>query len=183
MKTVHSLARLSVSCVLALFLLASQPAWATTSTDILVGVKTLPLLSEKPTSPVIIGIIYDPNSSASKADADVAMAAFNKIGQVAGGLQFIGKLIPVTELSKLAQVRAAFIMEGTRASMDAIYAASTATHVLTMSSDISCVQNEKCTLGILTGGASDVEIYYSKAAADAASVSFVQAFLMLVKRV
>jgi hypothetical protein len=110
------------------------------------------------------------------------MSAFNHGMDSFNQVKFTGVMVPVNDLSKLSDARVAFIMEGARSSIDSIIAAANAAHVVTMSSDISCAQNNKCVLGILNGGGS-IDIYYSQAAADAAKIQYAPAFLMLVKHV
>lgn len=176
------LAGVLANLMLGLFLLPSS-AQATTARDVVVGMKTLPLLYEGGADKAVIALIYDPNSAASKADAEDVLPAFDRGIEAPNGAKYTALLVPVSDLGKISQARAAFLMQGTRGSMDAIYEAANAAHVPTMSSDLSCVQNNKCVLGIVTGGASSVDIYFSKTAADAAKIVFAPAFMMLAKHV
>lgn len=179
MKPVDYLSKVFASLMFVMVVLFAPHAMATTASDVIVGIKTLPLLSDRPSGDIAVALIYNPDSAASKDDADTVMLALNR---TTGDITSKGVMVPVNNLKKLAGTRAAFLMQGVRGSMDAIYEAANAAHVLTMSSDLSCVRANRCVLGILTGGSAPVEIYYSKEAAEAAKVSFVQAFMMLVKR-
>jgi hypothetical protein len=157
------------------------PALATTTADVLVGINTLNLLSEKPTGKLVVALVFDPSNFVSMADAQDVMGSFDIDVGAASDMKLSAMLVPVTELGKLSKARVAVVMQGAQGSMAAIATAANAAHILTMSADLHCVQTGKCILGVLSEPT--VEIYYSKQAAEAASVKFAPAFLMLVKQI
>lgn len=167
----------------SLAIAVSIPAtvWATDKTDITVGLKTLPLLSNKISGAAVMAVIYDPANAASKADADSVVAAVGDGIDAPGGVKVTTMLVATSELSKLSQVKLAFIAGGLKNSFDQIAAAAASNGVLTMSTDLDCVKSGKCVLGIVS--TPSVDIYFSKTAADNAKIGFASAFAMLAKQV
>jgi hypothetical protein len=162
--------------------LSSAPCTAKTErADLLLGIKTLPLLTNKIEGSANVAIIFDPASSASKQDAIGIKAIFDSGFEVSGNLELNSMLVPVNELGKMAGTRIAVLTEGLSANYDAISAAASAGGILTMSTDLGCVQSHKCVLGMVSSP--HVVIYYSKVAADAARITFGEVFTMLVKRI
>ena len=158
---------------------APVPVGALSSSDVLVGLETLQLLSDKPSGTIVVAIVYDPSNRISSGDAEDVQSLFNHGIDVLSSIKPTGLMVPVNDLGKLSKARVAIIMQNTQSSMGAIAAAANANHVLTMSSDLSCVKSGKCVLGMVTEPST--EIYYNKAAGEAAQIKFAPAFLMLVK--
>lgn len=159
----------------------SAPAFATDQKDISVGLKALPLLTEKISGNAVAAIVFDPNSPASAADADSIKAAIGSGIAAPGGAQITALMVPTTDLSKLSQAKIAFIAQGTSSAFGAIASAASSSKVLTISTDLDCVKGGKCILGIVSSPS--IEIYYNKAASEASKIGFSQAFAMLVKQV
>jgi len=163
-----------------IILLAACPVCAATDqADLSVGMKTLPLLTTKITGVATLAIVYDPDNPTSKEEADGIKAVLDSGFEAPGDLKLIGALVPVGNLGKMARSRIAILTGGLSAYYDAISAAAENNSILTMSTDLNCVKSNKCVLGIASKPR--VEIYFSKAAADAAKISFAEAFTMLVK--
>jgi hypothetical protein len=161
--------------------LTAVPAGATDQKDLVVGLKTFPLLDNKITGTAAAAIIFDPANPSSKADADSIKAAMGATAWPVAGVTLTPLMIPVSELAKLSQAKVAVVAQGTSASFGAIATAASSAGVLTMSTDLDCVKGGKCILGIVSNPT--VEIYYSKAAGDAAKITFSPAFTMLVKQI
>ncbi len=143
--------------------------------------KTLPLLTNKITGTTTLAILFDPANAASKQEASGIKAILD--GNFVGPdeLKLNGMLVPVNDLSKITGSKLAILTDGLSAHYDAISAAAISNGTLTMSTDLGCVQANKCVLGIVSKP--HVEIYYSKAAAEAARITFGQVFTMLVKQI
>jgi hypothetical protein len=172
----------SIVCILAFSLLMAHAALATDQQDILVALKTLPLLTTKVTSPATVAVIYDPASNISKADAEAIKSIFDQGLEAPGGVKLNAQLTAVGELSRLAGAKIAFLAHGLPvADYSAISAATSSAGVLTICTDIDCVKGNKCVLGVVSRP--QVEVYYSPVAAEAANVSFASAFTMLAKQV
>jgi len=164
----------------SIMMIAASAFAATDQADLAVGMKTLPLLTNKITGTASLAIIYDPANPASKEEANGIKAVLDS-GFEAPDLKLTGVLVPVGDLGKMAGSRIAILTGGLSAHYDAINNAAISNSVLTMSTDLDCVRANKCVLGLVSKP--HVEIYYSKAAADAAKISFGQVFAMLVKQI
>lgn len=95
-----------------------------------------------------------------------------------GGDTVTTVMAPVTDLAKLSGAKLGFIARG--ACTNTVSEAVAARNILTFSTDIECVKAGKTILGVVSNP--NIQIYYSKSAAEAAKISFVQAFLMLVRQ-
>ena len=165
----------------SIMMLASSALAATDQTDLSVGIKTLPLLTNKIEGSAKIAIVFDPANGASKQEAGGIKAILDAGFEAPGDLKLTGVLVPVGDLATMADSKIAILTSGLSTHFDAISTAAASNSILTMSTDLSCVQANKCILGIVSRP--NVEIYYSKTAADAAKISFSQAFKMLVKQI
>lgn len=154
---------------------------ATDRGDISAGMKTLPLLTNKMAGTVKLAIVFDPANPASKQEAYGIKAILDSGFEAPGDLQLIGILVPVNGLGGMAGSRIAVLTNGLNAHYDSISTAAAAYNILTMSTDLGCVQNNKCVLGIVSQP--HVEIYYSQAAADAARISFGKVFSILANKI
>ncbi len=167
------------AAVVLLALLLATPAMATDQLDLSVGLKTLPLLNDKLSGSAVMAVIYDPANAESKSEADDVKTLIDAGLEVPGGVKITSLLVSTSDLAKLSGTKLAFVTKG--GCTAAAGAAATSSGILTMSTDIDCVRAGKCILGVVSKPS--VEIYYSKAASDAAKIGFSQAFSMLVKQV
>lgn len=177
--------RLSYRRTLLPFLLSllfvCSPAWATDAQDISIGLKALLMMGERPSGVVNVAIVYDSASPESETDAESIKSKIDSGVGVPSGLKLATRLINISELDKLSDVKLVFLASGiSPAGFDPISKASSS-GILTISTDIACVRTNKCVLGIVSRPS--VAIYYSAAAAEAAHISFVSSFLMLVKQI
>jgi len=150
-------------------------------TDLMVGMKTLPLLNNKITGSIKIAIVFDPNQHDSKLEAETVKSLIDSGLELPGDLSADAVMIPVSQLEKMASVKIAIITSNLVAYYNQISNAATQYKILTMSTDLDCVQHNKCVLGIISKPR--VEIYYSKIAAANSEISFGQAFTTLIKPV
>ena len=168
--------------VLVSGIVTSHPVWATDALDLSVALKTLPLLTNKITSPATVAIIYNPAHSESKADAEAIKAIIDNGLEAPGNVKLIAQLTSTSELSKLSSAKIAFVAHRTPSSDYAAVASAAATAgVLTICTDLECVKINKCVLGVVSKP--QVEVYYSPSAAEAAKINFSAAFTMLAKQV
>lgn len=171
-----------VLCAMASIAMFAAPVFATTDqTDLSVGMKTLPLLTTKITGTASLAILFDPANAASKEEANGIKAILDGGFEAPGDLKLTGVLVPVSDLGKIAGSKIAILTDGLHAYYGAISAVAATNSVLTMSTDLGCVQANQCILGIVSRP--HVEIYYSKTAAAAAKISFGQVFTMLAKQI
>ncbi|MDR3436161.1 hypothetical protein [Telmatospirillum sp.] len=156
------------------------PVSATDAFDLSVGLKTLPLLSQRIVGPVNMAIVFDPGSPESRADADAIKAAADGGAEVPGGERLVPMLVAADDLSRLKGARLLFLTQGARAgAFDAVALVAAANGILSMSADLACVRANKCVLGIVSRPT--VEIYFSRPAAVASHIGFTPAFTMLAK--
>lgn len=160
---------------------ATSTLAATDEQDLSVGVKTLPLLSNKITGTVKLAIVFDPVNPASRAEANGIKAILDGGFEAPGDLKLVGVMLPVADLGMLSGNKIAVLTSGLSGHYDTIRDAASSNGVLTMSTDLECVRANRCVLGIVSKP--HVEIYFSKMAADAAKLGFEQAFTMLVKQI
>lgn len=158
-----------------------SPAWATDAQDISIGLKALLMMNDRPSGIVNMAVVYDPAVPESKADAESIKNKIDNGVGVPGGLKLASRLVSISESDKLTDVKLAFLAsEVSPVGFDAISKAASS-GILTVSTDTACVRSNKCVLGV--EAKPRVAIYYSAAAAEAAHIHFVSAFLMLVKQI
>lgn len=138
-------------------------------------------MNDRPSGTINVAIVYDSTGPESKADAEsIKNKIDNGIG-VPSGLKLTSKLISISELDKLADVKLVFLASGVPPAGFEPVSKASSSGILTISTDLACVRTNKCVLGIESKPR--VSIYYSPVAAESAHISFVSAFLMLVKQI
>ena len=182
LRALYKMKKIAVICALCLIEIAlGSSARATDQLDLSVAFKTIPLLKNKINGDAKVAIIFDPTNAVSVADANGIKNLLNEGFEAPGGVKLVPILVAVTELSTLSGVRLALLTSGlSQAEYESISIATSAHEILTISTDLTCVKAAKCILGIVTEPHG--EIYYSPAAAAAASISFTSAFTMIVKQ-
>jgi hypothetical protein len=121
-------------------------------------------------------VIFDPNSTASEAEAASIEQQFGTGLAIGRGVIRVRR-VPIDALPGLTNARLAFVTSGIRSQALAEFAAREG--VLTISSDSSCVQAARCVMSI--SDQSRTQITVSRTAAHAARVQFTSAFLMLIR--
>jgi hypothetical protein len=155
---------------------------ATSELDLSVGLKTLPLLTTKPTNPVAMAVVYEAGNPVSKNDAEAIKAAVDAGLEIPGNIKVTAQLVSTAELGRLNGFKIAFLAQALSSTVfSSIHAAASKDGLLTISTDLQCVKSGKCVLGIVARPR--VEIYYSPAAAQDAGIDFAPAFIMLAKQV
>lgn len=149
--------------------------------DLSVAMKVLPLLDEKLPDAVELSIVFNPSDAASKREADKIKTILDAGLQVPGGLRLISVLVPANDLNKITGTRIVVLASGLSTYYGAIGNAVAGRSVLTLSTDLECVKEHKCILGIVSKP--HVEIYYSKEAAEKAKIAFGQVFALLVTEI
>ena len=124
----------------------------------------------------LVAIVYDP---AAASEAEALTAALSG-GMSAGRITMNGRLVPLGDTAGLAGAHAALLVGGARADSGFAQAASSQ-GVMTVSTDLGCVQAGRCVMGVQSAPA--VRILVNRAAAGSASVSFSTAFAMMVEEI
>ncbi len=159
--------------------LLAFPAQATSLLDVRIGLKTLRLLSNKPSGPLTMLVVYDPGNAASKQEAQSIVAEFGDGLRASSDVMVTASLLPVGELARHEDVKLVFVTAGLARSWDLLQ--RQADGMLTITTDLDCVRADRCVVGIVSQPT--VEIYYSRAAAEAQKIRFSDAFAMLAKNV
>ncbi len=143
---------------------------ATSAKDVAVAVRALGFSEPRLTPAAEIVILYEAGDEASEADAKAIRGGVSGRGAV--------RLAPSSELSSISGARVVFLAAGVR-NQPAIFAAASRQRAVTISSDMNCVKEAHCVIGVKAQPT--VQIVVSRSAREASNVRFSQAFLMLVR--
>lgn len=158
----------------AIAITASGAVAQTTERDLSVVGRALSFLEGGGGSDKTIAIVYDAASQAEAEALNAAMAG----GMSAGRVTLNGQL--VSQGSAISGVDAALFVGGTASDAGAVQSATSA-GILTVSTDLGCVQSGACVMGIESEPA--VRIIVNNAAASSAGITFSTAFSMLVEEI
>lgn len=142
-----------------------------------VATRVISFLQPSPSGSIPAAIVYEPGNAASEAEA----ASIERGPLTAGKGVLRLKRVAANALGGLAGVRVAFVTAGLRDAQAQIGAAAARQSILTITSDMSCVQAAHCAVAI--SSSPRVQITVSRAATKAANIQFGSAFLMLVKEI
>ncbi|HEU5048161.1 MAG TPA: hypothetical protein VFT64_10005 [Rickettsiales bacterium] len=157
-------------------------AYATDQLDISTGLKTWLLVNDRPQGKVTVAVVYDPSNPSSEADGKIIQQDIGTGVGVPGGLNVVSALVPAGDMKAISAAKIAFLATGLSAeALNNISKTAASSGVLTMSADMTCVQANKCVIGIATKPR--VDIYYSAVAAEASHISFAPAFVMLARKI
>jgi hypothetical protein len=157
--------------------LLSGPAMAeTTQRDLEVIGRALGFVEGASGATRVVAIVYD---GGSEAEAQ-ALAASMGAGLSTGRVTLTPRLVPAADASGLAGADAAVLLGGT-AGDAAVFSAASANGVMSVSTDMSCVQGGHCVMGVQS--APSVRIVVNRGAATASSISFAAAFAMMVEEI
>ncbi len=148
--------------------------------NVAVAARVLSFIQPAPAGAITAVILFNPGDPASEAEA----ASIER--SVAGGMT-IGKAVlrvrrvSANQLGGLAGASVAFVTSGLRDRQADIAAVAQKGSILTITSDIGCVQAGRCAVAV--SSTPKVQITVNRAACQAAHIQFGSAFLMLVKEV
>lgn len=157
----------------------ARPAAAVTAKDIQVAARSVAFLSNPPSGTVQAAIVFDPANADSKAEAESVKSLISQFPK-AGGATLSPVLVPSDQLGQLAGKGVVFMASGV-GNAAAVFDAAASNGVPTLSIGESCVRAGHCVVGVVTSP--KVQILVNKSAAEAASVSFKSAFLMMIQEV
>lgn len=160
--------------------LCSASATPAAPLNVPVAVRVLSFLQPPPSGVTPVGIVFEPGNAVSEGDAAALERSIGG-GLSAGRALVRTRRIPVTALSGMAGLRAAFVTGGLRNEQAGVAAAAARLSVVTITSDLDCVAAARCIVGI--SSTPRVQITVSRAAARSANIHFGSAFLMLVKEI
>ncbi len=167
-----------ISAIMAGLAGTTVGASETSKADIQIGVKAAAFVEPALRGLVETAILYDPSNPASKADADAIMSVLRE-GQRIKQALLNPRLVDVETLSNLDDTSLAFVSHGLQAYHQTIASKASGQGILTISSDMTCVDNNQCVIGVISKPR--VLIVISKQATQAAGLGFKSAFLMMVR--
>ena len=162
----------------AAFALLILPAQAhTTQTDVLIAGRALGFVDNlKHSSPVHLGIVYDPRAAQSVEQAEEIRAALGT-GLRIGALTFVPDMVPVANLNK-ANADALFLTNGLDEGAAAVGRASRRLKIPCITFDLAAVRGGVCAMGIRTQPS--VEVFVNRAAATACGLDLAAVFRIMV---
>lgn len=123
-----------------------------------------------------VAIVYD---AASEAEAQALVESMAG-GLSAGRVTLNARLVPMDDPSGLSGSHAAVLL-GSASGDAGIFSAASSAGVMTVSTDMGCVQSGQCVMGVQS--APSVRIVVNRDAASASSVSFAAAFAMMIEEI
>lgn len=159
-------------------LAASAPAALaqTTERDLQVLGRAIDLMRDGGGAEASVAVVYDATNPDSQTEAE-ALSALAGGGMDAGPVRIQTYLVPVGDLAGLDSARVVFVTKGIDGAHAQVFNAAGSR--LTVSSDIGCARAGHCVLAITT--TPSVRIFLNSQAASQASISFSEAFAMLVE--
>jgi hypothetical protein len=157
----------------------AAPAFADSlsAKDLQIMTKSLGFL-EPPSSSGVIAVVYAGNDASSKSDADGIVANFGS-GLKAGANDMTATSVAATALGDGSSYVAIIIAAG--APTDGAMAIAKARHIPCMTGVVALVQSGTCIMAVMSQP--KVSIIVNHAAAEAAGITFAQAFRMLIKEI
>lgn len=161
-------------------MLAAQPAQAAvTAKDVQVAGRVLGFTATPLSGNVRFGIVYDPKSANSLADAQTLLLILGK-GLAVGPVNLIPVPIPLAKLGS-TPVDVLFLMPGLGAAAAAVGRAADAQQIMCITTDLAATQAGDCAVAVQSDP--NVQITVNKAAAAASNVSFGTAFMLMITQI
>ena len=123
-----------------------------------------------------IAIVYEASDEAEANE----LASLMDGGLRAGRVTLTARLVSIQNLSSLDGVDAAILVGSTSENSTAFDAASSR-GVMTVSTNMQCVENARCVMGVQSNPS--VKVVVNRNAANGSSVSFTAAFAMMVEEI
>jgi hypothetical protein len=146
--------------------------------EVQVAGRTLTFLDNGPSGKVTFAVVFDPSKPASVAEKDEVMAALGA-GMAVGAVTVVGKAVDVGSVAGTSGVGAFYLTHGVNYA--SVGAAAKSKKILSISSDMACVQSGACVMGV--AASPKVEIVVNSASAGAVGASFKAAFKMMIKEI
>jgi hypothetical protein len=168
--------RVSIAVAVAAIIFSAPFAEATTKKDIEILGRALGFVEGSLPNNVSVSVIHNPSIPESKAHADELMDLMGS-GLAAGKITFTSKLVDASNLGSLSGSQVAFSTKGLGATEASAFTAASGGGVIVVG-ELACVDAGNCVISVTS--TPSVKIYVSKAAAAQSSVSFADAFRMMI---
>lgn len=150
---------------------------ATTLKDVQIGVRVIDFLADPPLPRSHLAVIFDSYSKDSQEDAR-SILTWLTTEPVAAKTSLLPVMVDVHNLEEARGMRVGFVAAATEAGYPAISEFARKNHVVTISSELSCVRAGICTVGIAS--APRVEVIVNRRVSETSGVDFIEAFRMMV---
>jgi len=164
--------------LIILWLVPSPLEAATSIEDILIAVRTIIFTDSPPSGKVPLAILFDSNQPQSVADLQTAVDVLDGGTQV-GTLMVRAVPLPIDQLDRLSSFRFVLITSSLKDYQKDIFERSKGTGTVTISTDVECVKQGLCVMGVVSEPR--VQILLSSSACLAAAVKFLIPFRMMIK--
>ncbi len=148
------------------------------SREIQVAGRTLTFLDNGPSGRVTFAVVFDASKPASVAEKDEVMAAIGS-GMSVGGTTIVGRAVEMNSIGSAGDAGAFYLTHGVNYTAAGAFAKSK--KILSISSDMACVQSGACVMGV--AASPKVEIVVNSATAKAEGIVFKAAFKMMIKEI
>lgn len=153
--------------------MAASTAEAAGERDLQLIGRALSFVEGGATGNVTIAIVYADDVAGSQAEAESVSSIIGS-GLSAGQVTLQPQLVSISDIGSIGSDAALFVPAGMNAHFGSISSAS----AITVSTDRACAEAGACVVAVQSQPS--VEIYVSRSAADARSVSFASAFRMMI---
>jgi len=176
-KAAMSVMALAVACLIAA---SGEVRAEMTIKNLQVAARSLGFLTGRDIAGLRVAIIYASDIEASKKEAEALVALLGSTFN-AGRVTLIPvspSTVPTTKLSSLDHEDVAFVTDNLKPWYGAIAEEARARHIVTVTSDLDCVINGACVLGVQAEPR--VQVLINRAAAVQSAIEFAPGFRMLV---
>ncbi|MBF0561837.1 MAG: hypothetical protein HQL37_07405 [Alphaproteobacteria bacterium] len=153
-------------------------AMATTLKELQIGIKTMSFMFNPPSERTEVAILYDPQIVESLADSRNIQ---NWVGKeaVLPNIELVPVPLDVGRLDNAAAFRVVIVTSGLEHHFDNILNYTRRNASLSITSDVNCVRDAKCVVGI--NATPTLNVFINQTAANACHIIFLSGFRMMVK--
>ncbi len=166
--------------VIVALLMGTGAAWALSPKDLQVIGRAITFLEAPPKGAAEIGVLLNPSDPKSAEEA-AAVQALIGAGLTVDQLKLTARLVPIADLSRTSGLAALIVLTASPEMLASVEAAGAGQKLLTISTDLTCVQRGACVMGARSDP--KIEIFVNKPLAQAAGISFSTAFRMMIKEI
>lgn len=161
-------------------LIGTDTTWALSPKDLQVIGRAITFLEAPPKGAAEIGVLLNPSDPKSVAEAAEVQALIGG-GLTIDQLKLTARLVPIADLNRTSGLSALIVLTASPEMLALVEAAGTGQKLLTISTDLACVQQGACVMGARSEP--KIEIVLNKPLAQAAGITFSTAFRMMIKEI
>lgn len=164
-----------ISLVAIFCLVVSSAAQATTKKDLDILGRALGFVEDGPSGNISVAVVHDPSNPDSKAHANEVVGLMGD-GLKAGKVTLHGSLADIGD-GTLSGSPVVFITDGLGGNEASLFSSASANKIIVVGS-LNCVEAGNCVINVAS--TPSVKIYVSKSASTKASITFSDAFRMMI---